>query len=384
MKKKLLMLHVCVITMSVVFAQASREIIDVNENYSQSKALQEVMDRYTAKDLPGIAVAVFSEKEGWWAGASGFSRTESKTAMKPENLQYIQSVAKTYMAVAILKLFEEGKIELDAPITKYLPGKYKTRIRNAGQITVRMLLNHTSGIPEYVTDPEYTATVLLTPQKVVNMDEVLQCLDNEEPLFKPGSRYLYTNTNYTLLAMIGDAITGDHARYINNIIFKPLGLKNTFYRDDSTYLNNPGLVDSYWDLLNAGRPANVTIMQKANVGALIGDDGIICTPTDAVKFLVGLMQGKLLKESSLKMMQQWVKNDMGREVYGLGLIKLDLNGVVGYGHGGGGIGSGCALIYVPEKKVYVFLSTNIGVVWDGLPAIKANEMKDEIVKTVLR
>jgi D-alanyl-D-alanine carboxypeptidase len=247
-----------------------------------------------------------------------------------------------------------------------------------------MLLNHTSGIPEYVTDPEYTATVLLTPQKVVNMDEVLQCLENEEPQFKPGSRYLYTNTNYTLLAMIGDAITGDHARYINNIILKPLGLKNTFYRDDSSYLNNPGLVDSYWDLLNAGRPANVTIMQKANVAALIGDDGIICTPTDAVKFLVGLMQGKLLKESSLKMMQQWVKNDMGREVYGLGLIKFDLNGVVGYGHGGGGIGSGCALIYVPEKKVYVFLSTNIGVVWDGLPAIKANEMKDEIVKTVLR
>ena len=149
------------------------------------------------------------------------------------------------------------------------------------------------------------------------------------------------------------------------------------------YLKNPGLVDSYWDLLNTGRPANVTIMQKANVAALIGDDGIICTPTDAVLFLVGLMQGKLIKESSLKLMQQWVKNQEGREVYGLGLIKFDINGLVGYGHGGGGIGAGCALIYVPEKQVYVFLSTNIGVVWDGLSASKANEMKDEVLKTIL-
>jgi D-alanyl-D-alanine carboxypeptidase len=371
-------------TFSNSYSQQGGNAVQISKKYSHAAELQTVMDKYTVKDLPGISVAVYSEQEGWWTGSSGFSRTETKEKMTENNLQYIQSVSKTYMAVAILKLNEEGRIRLDAPMTNYLPGKYRDWIKNADKITVRMLLSHTSGIAEYVTDPEYTQTVLLTPLKVVVMSEVLQCLQNEEAQFAPGEKYLYTNTNFTLLALIGDFITGNHAEYITANIMKPLGLKNTFYRDDKTYLNNPRLVDSYWDLLNAGRPANVTPMQKANVQALIGDDGIICTPEDAVKFLIGLMEGRLLKDSSLKLMQQWVRNSEGREVYGLGLIRFEFGGLVGYGHGGGGIGSGCALIYVPSKKAYVFLATNIGCVWDGAPAIKAGEMRDEIFKIVFQ
>ena len=379
MKKVSVFLSILLLSVSS-YAQQDGPSNHPNKTYSRATQLQGVMDKYTIKDLPGISVALYSGEEGWWTGSSGFSKVETKARMTEENLQYIQSVSKTYMAVAILKLNEEGKIKLDAPITDYLPGKYREWIKNADKITVRMLLSHTSGIAEYVTDPEYIQTVLLTPLKVAVMSEVLQCLQNEEPQYAPGEKYLYTNTNYTLLALIADHITGDHARYITTNILRPLGLKNTFYRDDKMYLNNPKLVDSYWDLLNSGRPANVSPMQKANVGALIGDDGIICTPVDAVKFLAGLMEGKLLKDSSLVLMKQWVRNAEGREVYGLGLIRFEFNGLVGYGHGGGGIGSGCALIYVPSKKTYVFLATNIGCVWDGTPAIKANEMKDEIFK----
>jgi D-alanyl-D-alanine carboxypeptidase len=382
--KNIIAAIILIVTIYSSYAQQPVQTVQVSKSYSHSAELQTVMDKYTVRDLPGIAVAVYSEQEGWWTGSSGFSKTETKARMTENNLQYIQSVSKTYMAVAILKLNEEGRIRLDAPMTDYLPGKYKTWIKNADKISVRMLLSHTSGIAEYVTDPEYTQTVLLTPLKVVVMSEVLQCLQDEEPQFAPGEKYLYTNTNYTLLALVADFITGDHAEYITANIMKPLGLKNTFYRNDKIYLQNPRLVDSYWDLLNSGRPANVTPMQKANVQALIGDDGIICTPADAVKFLMGLMEGRLLKDSSFKMMQKWVRNSEGREVYGLGLIRFEFNGLVGYGHGGGGIGSGCALIYVPAKKAYVFLCTNIGCVWDGAPAVKAGEMRDEIVKIVFQ
>ena len=66
-------------------------------------------------------MAVYSEKDGWWAGTAGFSKVEDKTPMSNANIQYLQSVSKTYMAVAILQLYEQGKIQLDAPITKYLP-----------------------------------------------------------------------------------------------------------------------------------------------------------------------------------------------------------------------------------------------------------------------
>ncbi|RYE54083.1 MAG: class A beta-lactamase-related serine hydrolase [Sphingobacteriales bacterium] len=366
------------------YGQETASPVKQGNIYSHGAQLQEVMDRFTVKDLPGISVAVYSAEEGWWTGSSGYSRTETKSKMTENNLQYIQSVSKTFMAVAILKLHEQGRIRLEEPMTKYLPGKYRSWIKNADRITVKMLLSHTSGIAEYVTDPEYIRTVLLTPLKVAVMSDVLQCLENEAPQFEPGERYLYTNTNFTLLALMADFITGDHASYITANIFKPLGLKNTYYRNDKIYLNNPRLVDSYWDLLNSGRPANVTPMQKANVAALIGDDGIICTPSDAVKFLAGLMEGRLLKDSSLALMKQWVRNSEGREVYGLGLIRFEFNGLVGYGHGGGGIGSGCALIYVPSKNTYVFLATNIGCVWDGTPAIKASEMRDELCKIIFQ
>jgi D-alanyl-D-alanine carboxypeptidase len=353
-----------------------------NRGYSKAAGLQAIMDKYAVKDLPGVSMAVYSE-EGWWAGAAGYSKLESKTKMSTCNLQYIQSVAKTYMAVAILKLHEEKKIDFDTPLTTYLPATYSRYIKNADKITIRMLLNHTSGIAEYSIDPEFTALVILHPTTIFKMQDAIKCLANEEPQFAPGSRYLYTNTNYCLLALIADAITGDHAKYIREKIFNPLGLTNTFYRSDTGYLKYTTLTDSYWDILNTGRPANISPLQQANVATMVGDDGIVCTPVDAVKFLKGLMEGKLLHDSSMKIMQQWVNNDAGKPTYGMGLYRFAEAGIVGYGHGGGGIGAGCILLYVPEKKVYLFMATNVGVLFDGLPTKKADELKNEVLATLL-
>ncbi|PSR54753.1 D-alanyl-D-alanine carboxypeptidase [Adhaeribacter arboris] len=358
--------------------------VKINFNYVGATELQTIMNRYTAKDLPGIALAVYKEGQEWWSGASGFARVESKTPMTIQNLQYLQSVTKTYMAVAALKLSEEGKLNLDAVISKYLPQEYNHLIKNIDQITVRMLLNHTSGIAEYNSDPEYTAAVILHPTEILPMEEVIRCLANEEPQFAPGTHYRYTNTNYFLLTVIADVITGNHAQYLEEKIFKPLQLHNTFYRSSPGYLKYPLLPDCYWDILNSGRPANITPMQVANVAALRGDDGIVATPIDAIKFLKGLVEGKLIKAASLAQMQQWVKNDAGKPAYGMGLHYIEEGGIIGFGHGGGGLGAGCLLLYVPAKKTYVFLATNIGLVIDGPVGLKVNDMKNEVLAVVLR
>ena len=355
----------------------------MNKNYSKAIALQSVLDSFT-RELPGLSLAVYTEAEGWWAGASGYAKTETKSPMTICNLHYLQSVSKTYMAVAILQLHEQKKILLDVPITRYLAKKYTDCIKNADQITVRMLLNHTSGIAEYISHPGYTREVLLNPKKVVVVEDMLQLLKNEDEQFAPGSKYRYTNTNYLLLAMIGDAITGNHAKHFEDKIFKPLGMVNSYYQPGRQKIDYAGMPDSYWDILNIGRPANITPMQQANVAALKGDDGVISTPIDAVKFLKGLMEGKLLKDSSMEAMQQWVKNDAGKPAYGLGLIHFDIDGVVAYGHGGGGLGAGCVLAYIPSKKTYLFLATNTGVVIDGLGGIKANDAKNGILAVLLK
>ena len=357
--------------------------ITLSHNYSKATQLQSIMDSGSIKGIPGISLALYSEAEGWWAGVSGYSKLESKEPMNICTLQYLQSVAKTYMAVAILQLYEERKIQLDLSITKYLPVKYTRFIKNADKITVRMLLNHTSGIPEYNSHPKYTAYVILNPTKIYKPENALELLKNEEPLFPPGTKYRYTNTNFLLLAMIADFITGDHGRYIRQKIFQPLQLTNSHYDPSRYNIKYPGLTDSYWDIINEERPANISPMQQANVAPLKGDDGVVATPIDAVKFLRGLMEGKLLKDSSMKMMQEWVTNDAGRPVYGLGLINFDLGGIAAFGHGGGGLGAGCVLIYVPSKKLYLFLAVNLGVLIEGPLVKRVDDMKNQVLAALL-
>jgi D-alanyl-D-alanine carboxypeptidase len=355
-----------------------------NRQFSKAAAVQAVIDSFAIKDLPGIGISVYSEQEGWWTSASGYARTESKTPMTAANLHYLQSVSKTFVAVEILQLFEQNKLSLDDVISKYLPAKYNRVLPSVNSITIRMLLTHTSGLPEYTSHPKYTAKVLLYPQKPVPVDELVFAIEGEPLQYAPGSKYLYTNTNYLLLAIIADKITGDHAAYLRKHVFQPLGMKNTFYDPARMKMDYAGLTDSYWDILSTGRPANITPMQRANVASLLGDDGVVATTYDAVLFLRGLMEGKLLKPSTLEMMQQWVKNDAGRPVYGLGLIHFEEGGLEGMGHGGGGLGAGCILLYVPAKKVYVFLATNTGVVVDGLGGLKANAMKNAVLEALLK
>ena len=358
--------------------------VRINSRYSRAAAVQAIMKQYTDEGLPGAVIAVYSEQEGWWAHAEGYARSEDKTPMEINHLQYLQSVSKSYMAAAILKLHEQDKIDLDAPLTEYLPAAYGQYIKNAEKITIRMLLNHTSGVPEYVSDPEYVSLVIQHPLTAHRIEDCLKFLTDEDPQFVPGSQYKYTNTNYLLLAMIADAITGDHAVFISENILNPLGLAHTFYRDDPDYLHYENLVDSYWDVLNIGTPANISQMQQANVASLKGDDGIVCTPTDAVLFLKGLMEGRLLKKSSLEIMQTWVNNKSGNPVYGMGLSYFAQGGIVGYGHGGGGIGAGCLLLYVPSKKIYLFIATNVGVLIEGRLPRKADIMKTKILAAVLQ
>ena len=369
----------------VSFAHAqNNEAVQINKQYSKATALQQVLEKFTEKDLPGVGLAVYSESEGWWASAAGYAQLESKKPMTTANLQFLQSISKTFLAVQIMQLHEQNKIALEDAMTKYLPAKYSRVFPQAQSISIRMLLTHTSGLPEYISHPKYTERVLLHPTKAVTIDEMIQAVEGEPMQFAPASRYLYTNTNYLLLAIIADQITGDHAAHMRKNIFQPLQMLHTYYDPHRKKMDYPGLPDSYWDLLSAGRPANITEMQRTNVAPLMGDDGVIATTTDAVLFLRGLMEGKLVKPSTLDMMQQWVKNDKGNPAYGLGLIHFDLGGITAIGHGGGGLGAGCVLAYVPSKKLYFFLATNTGVVVEGLGGIKANEFKEAVLMELLK
>jgi D-alanyl-D-alanine carboxypeptidase len=385
--KKILILGLITIYVLSTFGQITGKCkpdVTINSAFSKAKALDSVLKYYTHNMLPGASVAVYSETEGWWTGAQGYADLEKKLPMTDCHLQYLQSVSKSYMAVEILQLKEQGKIDLDAPMTKYLPSKYSKFIKNASSVTIRMLLNHTSGIAEYNEAPSFVSNVILHPLQNFSSEDCLKGIKGMDFQFTPGSKYKYTNTNYLLLSLIGDAMTGDHAAYIKKNIFKPLALNSSYYGKDLNYLKGLALPQSYWDVFNNGIAINATPFQQMTVACSKGDDGIVCTTTDAVKYLKGLMEGKLLNENSMKELMEFVKDEKGNKRYSMGMIYFDLGGLPAYGHGGGGIGAGCGLLYIPSHKVYVFMATNIGCFIDSKLSAKAGEMRDAILMALLQ
>lgn len=351
--------------------------------YTNSMEVESLMDKLLDTGIPGMVVTIYTE-EGWWGSARGLVKLEEDLPMELCHLQYLQSISKTYMAVAILQLYEQGRIDLDAPITTYLDERYSKNISEAHKITIRMLLNHTSGIPEYNNAPSYVTQLLQNPDRYFTPLEYLEFVDGKSLDFGPGTKYSYRNTNYLLLALIADAITGDHAKFMADNIFSPLGLSETYYRNDPEYLTYPHLANGYWDRYSNSIVENVSQMQRINVSSLIGDDGIVCTPRDAVSFLRGLFEGRLLNESTLQEMQTWVRNKDGEFAYGLGLDYDIIEGEIAHGHSGGGLGAGCQLLYFPNKELYVFMGINLGTVTDSPIHDKAEPILDEMYRVLLQ
>jgi D-alanyl-D-alanine carboxypeptidase len=358
----------------------SSDSITVADDRSEIK---KVMEEMVQQGVPGAVAAIY-DRNGLWTYACGYACIEDRTPMRACYLQYLQSISKTYMAVAIMKLYEAGRINLDAPITAYLPEKIKKYIVDGDKVTVSMLLNHTSGLPEYNFAPVYITRLLQNPMRIFKPEEYIENIKGKSLDFKPGSRHSYRNTNYVLLALIAEQITGDHGKYMEEQIFKPMGFTHTFYRikQGNTYDNR--LVNSYWDRYGNGILENISVLQNTNVASMVGDDGIITTPEEAILFLKGLLEGKLVSKASLEMMQKWSLGDDGKPEYGLGLDYATFNNLPAIGHSGGGLGSGCQLYYIPSKNIYFFLCINVGTVTESPIFDKVAPLVEKLQNAILK
>ncbi|WP_224488965.1 serine hydrolase domain-containing protein [Robertkochia flava] len=355
---------------------------EVELNLSNNKRLDSLVDALSRSGAPGAVLAT-SGPEGESFYSSGVASIESGTKMSACHLQYLQSISKTYLAVVIMLLKEDGELELDAPVNRYLPDVILEKLPQSDVVTVRMLLNHTSGYPEYNYSPGYVSYLLQHPEYTFQPVEYLDYIAGKPLDFDPGTRYAYRNTNYVILSLIADHLTGDHGVYMQRRIFESLHLTNTFYRNTNGYLDNPLLVESYWDRFSNGTIENVTALQRANVAGMAGDDGLIATPMDTVTFLKSLWDGRLLSDEALTEMTSWVKDESGNPRYGLGLATRQIQGFQAIGHSGGGLGAGCELYYFPEKELYMFIAINLGTVTYSPLHDQIEVIREEIFSTLL-
>ncbi|MDJ1500087.1 serine hydrolase domain-containing protein [Xanthocytophaga agilis] len=329
-----------------------------NTSFPQNAALLNLLKIYTQKGLPGLSVLV-KTSNGLWIGASGKAGIEENQDMQPCHIHYLASIAKTYTAVVIMKLVETQKIDLDSPISQYLDTNIYKKIGNGDKATVRQLLNHTSGIRDYVSEINYNTDILNNPMAKYSTDKYLGYIYTKEPYFEPGTDYTYSNTNFLLLALIAEKVTGKPLESLyRDIVFEPLGLQQTYYHT----LNQGNLVNSYFDRFGDGKLENISSIMKHLLPTYSGDDGIVATPYDMYLFLDALVTNKLVSESSLMQMTAWVhtRKDPDRPEYGLGLTYMKSDYGDGFGHGGTAGGASAKMYYFPDKQTYLIVCMNQG------------------------
>jgi D-alanyl-D-alanine carboxypeptidase len=359
---------------------------DSSSQNPKAQDYQKLLDKYVQKGLPGLVLLVKTQEQGLWVGASGYSNIETKSKMKKCNIVYSASIGKTFCAVAVMQLVDQGKIQLEDKINLYLGSDICDKIPNGNSATIRDLLGHTSGIPNFETGTNFIADVLNDPFSITTQD-LLEYEYNKKPLFSVGEGYKYSSTGYELLAKIIDNVTGEnHSNFYTSNIFVPIGLENTFYKQQAGFPTPPGLVQCYFDRLGNGKIENVSATNNYLTKIFTGSDGIMASVYDYYLFINALVNGNLVSGESFNEMTNWRDTySWTTNQYGLGLQKRDTKYGIKIGHDGDAMGAGADMFYFPESDVFIVLATNLGTFLEtDLTELYNSDFQDELLDIVFK
>ncbi|MFL9684187.1 serine hydrolase domain-containing protein [Streptomyces sp. KL110A] len=283
-----------------------------------------------ANGAPG-AMARFTGPDGVESLTAGVRDRATGAPMDIHARFRIGSVSKTFSAVVLLQLVDEGRLELDQPVNRYLPG-----LLPDDRITVRHLLTHRSGLADY-TNAMFADTVPgfeAVRNRVFTYQELVDLSLSEPRTTEPGVAYRYSNANFVVVGMLIEKLTGRPVeRAYERRIFKPLKLRDTSYVHPDTRIK--GLpVRGYLHPDAAGEPLVDSTEQTVSWAQSAG--AVISSPADLNTFTSALMRGRLLSPETLEAMTTVTPTDTtGTRFYGLGLRRYDLScGAQVYGHTG--------------------------------------------------
>jgi len=330
------------------------------------QTLQTKLDEWhKAGSFPGATLGVVLANGESLSLAVGYSDREAKIPMKPNNRMLAGSVGKTFAAATALQLIHEGKIQLDDKIEKYLGNEpWFARLPNGKDITIRNLMNHTSGLVRYEFKEQFTKDLTANPNKVWKPAELVAYLLDEKPPFEPGKGWDYSDTNYIVLGMIIEKVTGrkfyDEA---NRRLIKPLKLGDTIPQDGPRLKN---VVQGY---AGPNNPFGGTDAMIVNGSFSINPQfewtggGYASTASDLARWAKMIYEGKAFSSSLLPTVLDGVAAPMlGRETkYGLGVIIRQTAQGTSYGHSGFFPGYMTDMMYFPDQKIAVAVQVNTSV-----------------------
>ncbi|MDL4771530.1 serine hydrolase domain-containing protein [Actinomadura xylanilytica] len=297
---------------------------------AERPSLRQLVDRLTAADGAPGALAAAEGARRRTVVTSGLGDVGAGTPVPADGHWRIGSITKPFVATVVLQLAGEDAVALDAPVERYLPG-----VRGVAGVTVRQLLQHTSGLPDYLA--------YLTPQRVIEhpldhheREDLLAIATAHPRLFPPGKGWSYSNTNYLLASMLIEKTTGrPYGEEIERRVLRPLNLSGTSVPGDAPDLPEPharGYVRP-----GPGAPLDLT---RLNPSVAAGGGNMVSTADDLNRFLAALVRGRLLKRPQMRAMMTTVPTGRASgDEYGLGLQRTPLPcGGHYWGHDGDMIG----------------------------------------------
>lgn len=360
--------------------QLSCSFVDSSSQHPKSGIFKTIINKYVKKGLPGMSVLV-EDTNGVWIGSGGYADIKNGIKFQPCHISKAASITKLLVATSFFKLQEEGKININEPISKYIDQKILNKISNANGKTIKQLMNHTTGIFDIITSSDFYLAVLNNPNKDWTQEELLKFVYGVDgyTLNDPYPAH-YSSTNTLLLSMCIEKATGEkHEKILHDKVLDPLGMNDTYYQGREDIPNSAA--QGYFDLHNNGQIVNVS---NLITGSGNGYGGIFSNVFDLHKFIKALMVDKtILSQASLDQMQEFVQEDA--DFYtGAGMIKkFTTKSAYGIGHTGRDLGYVADLFYFPQKNITMVFFVNYGT--NGESSLKQVffDFEDELTNKVL-
>ncbi|SOB85512.1 serine hydrolase domain-containing protein [Streptomyces sp. 1331.2] len=321
--------------------------------------LRQAMEEIVASGFLGVQLRVNDER-GEWVGGAGVRELGGTSAPLTEGHFRVGSITKSFVATTVLLLVAEGRIGLDAPVVGYLPGFGLDR-----RITVRMLLQHTSGIfnhtGELGADGTFEPGVAWRGKEWVDgrfrsypAEELVRLSLSKPPRFAPGTDWSYANTNYVLARLVVESVTGrPFAEEFRRLVLRPLGMTGTVAPGTSPELPEPHH-HGYYRYEDAGQQRTIDITRH-NPSWVSGGGDMISTTRDLHTYFSALMGGRLLPAGLLAEM----RTPEAKAGYGLGVFVQDTGaGGTLFHHNGATIGSAALMYSTPDGRTTLTAGLN--------------------------
>ena len=339
--------------------------------------MQKILDDGISEfEVHGSSAAVIFPDKKIWIGVSGISH--DTVTIKSDMLFAIGSITKNVVAALTLKLVEENVLSLEDPLSKWLPSYPHID----STITIRQLLNHTSGLYMFWNNQQIWDDLKNDRSRIWSPEEVLEYI--KEPHFAPGEGWGYSNTNYLLMVMIINKVTGSNlSNELKKHFWQPLGMDDVYLSQEESIPDNQAHV--YGDNFQYGNSEmDITYEPRASHESITyGSSGIFTTAENLARWSYMLFEGKILKQQSMNEMLQFIEFEpiANMRSYGLGVqtyVRKFSSGKEAIGHGGANIGTSTYMVYLPEYHVSIVVMIN------AFPSESINVITKGLIRTVLK